>query len=508
MRFRFLLLFLTSLAAAQAPPYFHFTEQPGRFPVGLKVVDQYDYTRTFLPVTDPLGKPTTAERARPIQTLIWYPAVPSSAKKMTVGDYTQLLATETTFDKPHISADWQGWIKAMTPTLADPIWSIRDAAPAPGRYPVVIYAPSFSAMAWENADLCEYLASHGYVVIASPDMGATTRGMTPDIPGIEAEANDISFLISYSRTLPDTDPTEITVAGFSWGGISNLFAAARDNRIKALVALDGSMRYFAGLIKQSGYVHPDQMTIPLIYFAQGEITIEDQARSMTSKDSEGPNVLNQWTHGDLLTVHDLALIHVEHSSMYQRNEEMWKSFGGVQKADYGREFGIPGYAWDARYVLHFLNAYLKHDPEALAWLKKSPAENGAPPHLLTANFRPASGLPATLESLRIHASEEGFEKLSEAYASLHKDDSNFKPADNALQSWSTQLVDTNHLSEATSVLKLACQLYPESSDDEEALGEAYQMENQPQPAVAAFQSALKLNPTNTDAQTHLKELQP
>jgi hypothetical protein len=117
VRFRFLLLFLTSLAAAQAPPYFHFTEQPGRFPVGLKVVDQYDYTRTFLPVTDPLGKPTTAERARPIQTLIWYPAVPSSAKKMTVGDYTQLLATETTFDKPHISADWQGWIKAMTPTL-------------------------------------------------------------------------------------------------------------------------------------------------------------------------------------------------------------------------------------------------------------------------------------------------------------------------------------------------------------------------------------------------------
>jgi hypothetical protein len=145
--------------------------------------------------------------------------------------------------------------------------------------------------------------------------------------------------------------------------------------------------------------------------------------------------------------------------MYQRNEEMWKSFGGVQKADYGREFGIPGYAWDARYVLHFLNAYLRHDPEALAWLKKSPAENGAPPHLLTANFRPASGLPATLESLRIHASEEGFDKLPEAHASLHKDDSNFKPADNALQSWSTQLVDTNHLSEATSVLKLACQLY-------------------------------------------------
>ena len=30
--------------------------------------------------------------------------------------------------------------------------------------------------------------------------------------------------------------SEIAVAVFSWGGISNLFAAARDNRIDALVA--------------------------------------------------------------------------------------------------------------------------------------------------------------------------------------------------------------------------------------------------------------------------------
>jgi dienelactone hydrolase len=147
-----------------------------------------------------------------------------------------------------------------------------------GRFPVVvIYAPSLSSMAWENADLCEYLASHGYVVVASPDMGATSREMTVDLGGIDAQAQDISFLIGYAQTLPNTEMSEIAVAGFSWGGISNLFAAARDNRIDALVALDGSMRYFPGLVKAATDVHPEQMAIPMLFFTQGPTSVLETA---------------------------------------------------------------------------------------------------------------------------------------------------------------------------------------------------------------------------------------
>src|SRR5258708_31554913 len=149
----------------------------------------------------------------------------------------------------------------MTRKRKDSLWAVRDATSVNQTFPLIIYAPSFSAMSWENADLCEYLASHGYVVVASTDMGASARVMTNDLEGIEAQARDISFLIGYARTLPYVQMSEIAVAGFSWGGISNLFAAARDNRIDALVALDGSMRYFPGLVKDSGYVHPEDMTL-------------------------------------------------------------------------------------------------------------------------------------------------------------------------------------------------------------------------------------------------------
>src|SRR5580700_9166914 len=281
----------TATVVASGDQRFHFTVKPGPNAVGLKVVEQYDFSRSYRSVTDELGKPYAGERARPLQTLIWYPAQKSSGGPMTVGDYGDLLATETNFGKPALSPDWKQWLDSMKPTLKDSMWAVRNAPLLPGRFPVVIYAPSFSSMSWENADLCEYLASHGYVVVASPDMGATSRGMTADLNGVNAQAQDISFLIGYAQTLPNTDMSKIAVGGFSWGGISNLFAAARDNRIDALFALDGSMRYFPGLVKAAD-VHPEYMTIPMLFFTQGPTSLEQEARRTINKDKDGPSVLN------------------------------------------------------------------------------------------------------------------------------------------------------------------------------------------------------------------------
>ncbi|WP_419805718.1 dienelactone hydrolase family protein [Terriglobus sp.] len=506
MRRAVLFVLSSCFASAQTAPHFHFTLKPGPYAVGLRVVEQYDYTRTFHSKTDVLGKPYTDERARPIQTLIWYPATPSKANKMTVADYGKLLASETDFSHPGMSFRWQDWIKALTPTLNDSLLAVWDASQVAGQYPVVVYAPSLSAMSWENADLCEYLASFGYVVLASPDMGATTRFMTSDIAGTEAQAKDISFLISYARTLANVDFSNIAVAGFSWGGLSNLFAATRDSRVSALVALDGSMRYFPGIVKQAGYVHPDQMTIPLLYFTQGEISLEHVYLNHSGPDQQGPSVLNQWTHGDLMTVHDLALVHQEHSSMFQRNEDFWKEYAGDHKGDYSREDGVAGYAWICRYTLNFLNAYLKHDAEAAAFLRKTTAENGAPPHLLTADFRPAKGFPASFDSFRTQIGQQGFDQAAAIYATMQKEKPDFKLDKAALLNWSFELQEQNHVPESIVLLKFTCLLYPKSTYDQVALGEAYMKAHQEEAAVAAFNSALSIDPDNEYAKTKLIEL--
>ena len=365
---------VTSNAACAQPSPFRFLQKPGPYTVGLKVVDQYDRSRTFA------GGP------RPIQTLVWYPATGSMRKPMTVGDYAQLAATVIHFapiEKP------DEWVAKLAASADVRLRAIRGATLAKGHFPVVVYAPGQSSVAWDNADLCEYLASHGYVVLASPSVGKSTRDANDNIGDIDAEALDISFLVSYAKTLPNTDLSKVAVAGWSWGGISNLFAAEHDDRIKALIAYDGSMRYYPALVKKAG-VRPDRMTIPLLFFTREYLSLEDWDRYATA-DNHGPSVLNEWTHGDLWTTHMLGMSHPAFASMYQRAESD-KRFGENQMADYGREDVNVSYAWVARYTLAFLDAYLKDDTSQRAFLKNAPVDNGVPKHFMSITFRASTPL--------------------------------------------------------------------------------------------------------------------
>ncbi len=494
------------IAVAQDVPVFQFLEKPGPHAVGLKVVEQYDFSRTYRPMTDDLGKPYSKERARPLQTLVWYPAEKGAGKPMTVADYFDLIATETSFGDPHKEGSVESLRSEMAPSLGSVLWAVRDAELASGRFPVVIYAPSLSAVASENADLCEYLASHGYVVIASPDMGETTRSMTADLAGTSTQARDVSFLIGYAQTLPNTDMSEVAVVGFSMGGLSNLVSAARDNRIDVLVSLDGSVRYHPELVKQSGDVHPEQMTLPWLFFTQGDLSLEEEGRVFPGV-FEAPNALNAWTHGDLVTVHMLGMTHMEFGSMYQRNEQFWKSsFPEHRKADYEREDGYTSYTWVARYTLQFLNAYLKHDAAAMAYLKRKPTENGVPKHFMSVDFRAAKGAPVSLEAFRAALGRGGFDHAGSIYAEMRKKNPDFKLNEEAMNSWAYQLMGENHLSEATELLKLNVQMYPESWNVYDSLAEAYMKANQKELAIQNYEKSLQLNPKNQNGIEMLKKL--
>ena len=368
---------------------FRFTEAPGPYAVGLKVLPQYDRTRVFQ--AEGTGK--AVKGPRPIQILVWYPAEASTTQRMTLGDYAELVKTETSFDQPVEHGKSQDFVaQYMHGTESQPRLAIRDAPGRAGHFPLVIYAPSVNAPAIENIELCEYLASWGYVVTASPSLGTAGREMTVDLGGANAEARDISFLVDAAGTLPEADVSEAAVIGYSWGGMGALFAAARDKRVSALVSLDGSFRYSPGTVAEAGDVHPEAMTIPLLVFSRAEETLESWAAMQQEKDKSAPapNVLNEWTHGDLVHVRMLAMSHIQFSSIFQRSERFRKQGVQFDPADYSPEEGAESYNLVARYTLAFLNAYLKHDADGVAFLKRIPAENGVPRHLIAASYRAAA----------------------------------------------------------------------------------------------------------------------
>jgi pimeloyl-ACP methyl ester carboxylesterase len=489
---------------------FVMEEKPGPYPVGLKVIEQYDYSRTFRPLIDDLGKPTRGERARPIQTLVWYPAGETVSRHMTFSDYIDLTNTETSFGRPEprpVGPGDEYWFDGWKTARSDKMQAVREAPAAPGRFPIVIYAPSFSAWSWENADLCEYIASHGYVVIAGPGMGIT-RASTHDVAGTNAQASDISFLIGYAHTLPDADSSEAAVVGFSWGGLSNLFAAARDNRIRALVALDGSMRYFPALVKQAGDVDPEKQTIPLLFF-MSRVSIEEEAQLETHFGlPSAPNVLNAWTHGDLISVQMLGFFHPEFSSISQRNETLWASnLPGWQKhADYGRKDGIIAYSWVARYTRTFLDAYLKHKEQALHFLKNTPAENGVPRHVMAVDFRNAAPTPPSPDSFKVALGHQGFDHAAEIYAAMLKQSPDFKLDTEALSSWGYALISAGHIPEAVEIMKLNVQLFP-SGQALSGLAEAYSRSGNKVAAIEYYKKALEKTADNVEFKARLHKLE-
>lgn len=504
-------LLLSAMSVAQAASGFVFSNEPGQHGVGLRIVQQYDYSRTYKAKIDMLsGKPSSGERARPLQTLIWYPAAKGGAPLHYI-DYLRLIATEENFNRPAAEIDKitstriaNTW-SALKPDAirreeSRPMWAVRDARPAAGKFPVVIYAPSFNASAHENVDLCEYLASQGYVVISTAAIGPHGRSMTTDLEGVEAQAGDIEFLVGYAQTLPQADAAHVGVIGFSWGGLANVLAAARDNRISALVSLDGSVRYFPELVRSAKYVSPERLTAPFMYVAARPRSMEEHAARKFDMSS---NLLNDIKYADFYKLTMNPMEHANFSSEFQR----FAPDGGHGTDEYTREESSLAMSWMSRYVAQFLNAYLKNDSAGRAFLANAPARNGVPAHMLMVDRRASRGLPPTLDTFVAALGQRGFGHASEVYAEMQKKEPEFKLGEPILVNWGYQLLRADKVKESIEIFKLATIVDPKSANAFDSLAEAYQQDNDKPLAIKNYQRSLELDPKNTNAVDRLKALQ-
>ncbi len=366
----------------------------GKYSVGFKSINQYDRSRKYNPDKDEFGNPITGEGFRPIQTLIWYPAqIDKKSKNMLYEEYVYNYTNIENFIpvtqsiKKKIKEKIQkrfnnGWVneEAFLKALALETKTYKNAVPIEGSFPIIIYAPSWSQPPWANSDLCAYLASHGYIVVASPSFNKNSREMSDDIESLDAQARDQEFLVKFMRNFPNTGRSKIASLGYSWGATSNIIAAERLKQFDAIICLDGAIEYmYTKYSKETPYLDPLKMKIPFL------------AMSIAPKSDETirkRGIDSSFIFFESLKYFDAYRItfpKMEHHFFRGASQRFAKP--GTKK--YINSLTERNYCYKimSQYTLKFFNAYIKNDKKSLKWLGKTPEENNIPKEILSIEYK-------------------------------------------------------------------------------------------------------------------------
>ena len=506
-----MMLSATALPQAIAQSPLRFTLPVGPFAVGFRTVDQFDYSRSLGESDDDDGKIVRGVRPRAMQTSIWYPAI-QRGSGMRWEDYAALAVQPGEFP-PKDAAVRRRNAERFAFTLGSKdtvrirrelrtaMQATRDAAPAKGKFPVIIYGPSFNAPSFENAKLMEYLASHGYLVIATPSIGA--QGLqTTDVAGFETQARDMEFLIAYARQIPGADLDHIAVMGFSWGGISDVLVALRNPQVKALITLDGSIQYFYhSLFEKAPFVGRAQLAIPALFLAQ---------RTPTAEMSASLGADSVFAYFGTLKYSDAYLVRLE-TIAHQNFGEWYNRLNPAGSAYFVFDTVVQSAGAEriAAYVRQFLDAYLKGSSTAKAWLARTPSENGFPAAEVVMQHTAAISMPPNTIGRFVNALSQRHMPLAQAPAFLRElvsADATFRLEESSVNGWGYRLLQAKRVEDAIGVLVMNTIMYPRSGNVWDSLGEAQTMHGDTALAIQSYRKSLELDKTNTNAVEMLKKL--
>lgn len=395
---------LTPPAGQLAPPDAWGSLRPGPYAVGFRSEWVLDHGRRWAlrPEAGVADATLATPGPRPVLVNAWYPAAPPAdapgtdvrAAPMPHGAYFELTSDEARLAA--LSAALSAAARAISVTelfgtsedqlsqqdaarwaaaLAAPTAALRDLPPDPGPFPLVLYHAGYGSSFEDNAVLCEWLASHGYVVLGSAFLRGD--GSRLDIDGRDDSLADLEQLLRWAGTHPEIDLTSVGMAGHSGGAHVTLqFAARPRSPLDAAVALDTT---------QDHHSVADRRWWTLLDATRDNTTDLVEPILLAT----GPTAIFQladgWTGAerDYLTLADLE--HDEYISQGVLAAEL-RATRGLAGPEEIERAGRVRAAYDAlcERVLLFFDAHLKHDDAAaqrLAQLDVGHPLGGHAPHL-------------------------------------------------------------------------------------------------------------------------------
>ncbi|MDH4158051.1 MAG: hypothetical protein OEW00_12335 [candidate division Zixibacteria bacterium] len=465
--------------------------QPGPHRIGFQTFEEYDYSRTFRPKRDYFGAQLPGERARPIQICVWYPARPAVEDvEITYGEYV--------FPNPE-DPDFYAFLSGLQrrellylislpgssgglvlDAMSVGVAAVRNAPPEEGQFPLLLYFPDVGRGLSDNLVLCEYLASHGFVVATTNSAGMADMSPTADQADLETLIRDREFALAHLRDLDFVDKDRLGVLGRGFGGLAALIMQMRNYDIDAVAGLDAwsVLREHLEFATLNPNFNAGRMITPLL-----QIYYKDEPTS------------------------DLALLDsCKYADRYlagfeNRSEDDLSSYGAIRQlladsVDLTLAISRPSYDLACRHTRDFFKAHLEADEASRASLTATG----------TTTFKSGQDLPPTTDQFLAIIRNQGADRAVEIWDKFKESDpGSITVPEATLNAAGYQMLQSGRSEEAVKLFRINAESYPGSANCWDSYADGLIAIGDHEGAIRCYKKVLEVLPTDQAADESLKQ---
>jgi tetratricopeptide (TPR) repeat protein len=232
--------------------------EKGSYNVHFTSYEVYDASRQYM-----LGQDTIS---RPMLIHFWYPAQETSQDQhLYFKNYIDLISLRENFRRPttEVSESSFNFVNAYSEFAKrqyglDSSISTQQLLDCPvsakiglaniynaGDLPLIIYAPSNSKSSVQNHMICEFLASHGFMILSVGSAGPTSLQREQMQESILSQVEDMEFILRYFEETLNMGFTSLGLMGFSSGALATTIFQMRNEKVGAVFSMDGGNEYGA-----------------------------------------------------------------------------------------------------------------------------------------------------------------------------------------------------------------------------------------------------------------------
>lgn len=332
---------------------------PGAYGVGFRI-------RTFF--DDNRNKADVSEKGRRIDVMIWYPSESKTdIPKLTFRDYL-LLVPEFSFDSSQVhirkwlstavSGDTTGVSSdTLDRMIETEMQAVPDTPIIDEKFPLVLWTMRHGTMVAQSV-LCEFLASHGYVVAYARYGGLQLpfpwqiQTATEKLDVFSKHLKDLNFALQCLSREPDVMPATAAIVTWSYAAELAPLVQSKNSSVQLVIGLSSNLLSISGPYQgdsAGANLKPDSLDVPYVIMTE-QLGFDGKQRSAPAIVDELPTDVYYLSFRDLAHGNFNMLEGMLPALFGVSNVQSWSTSGQTAKL---------GYETISRYTLQFLDLYLK-----------------------------------------------------------------------------------------------------------------------------------------------------